>query len=530
MNLPGLPGRELFLLGICVLLVAGCALDQSTSSSRDLARHSSVVPPLMSTVVPSASKSSTAADPEITQVSSAEGSQAPEPRKLPEDPASHQSPQSGDVVLVDFSTLLQLTPANNLQIAVAQERIQEAYADEQAANVLWLPSLRVGMTYNHHEGTLQETGGRVFDVSRSSLIAGGGVMAVGAGTPMLPGVSLNVPLSDVFFQPRVATAIARAREARATVTTNETLLRVAQGYLDLLGALQEKAVAMETAQKAEELAKLTASFARSGQGPQADADRAKTELTIRQNAIAQAEERAKVASLRLAELLRFSPNVTLFPKEASLVPMELTSPQLETRELVAQALGSRPELAENRQLVQEAVLRLRREKAAPFIPSVLLGVSYGGVGGGFGGSINNYRDRFDVDAGLFWEVRNLGLGEQAARRRAQSRLQQSQLRELEQMDRVAREVTEAAAQARIRKRQIHLAQQGVKVAQDALRRDLERIREGQGLPIEPLQSLRALDQAQRELLRTILRFNQAQFQLYWALGWSSTAIDPTAQP
>lgn len=458
-------------------------------------------------------------------ITQAYASQTPPPlvqMEVPRPVTTNAPPKAGDVLLVDFSALLGMAPGNNLQIALAQERIQEAYADELAANLLWLPSLRVGMTYNHHEGTLQETGGRVFDVSRSSLIAGGGVMAVGAGTPMLPGVSLNVPLGDVFFQPRIAEAISRAREASASVATNETLLQVAQGYLDLLSAFQEKAIAVEIAGKAEQLAKLTASFARTGQGSRADADRAQTELTLRKNAIDLAEERARVASARLAEILRLAPELKLMPKEAHLVPLELAPVQLPLRELIALALSNRPELVENRELVHEAVLRLRREKVSPFVPSVLLGMSYGGFGGGSGRSLDSYKDRFDLDAGLFWEVRNLGWGEHAARRRAVSRLEQSQIRELQQMDRVAREVNEAKARVTLRKRQIAVAQQGTRVAQDALRRDLGRIREGQGLPIEALQSLRALDQAHREVLRTIISYNRAQFELHWSLGWPGT--------
>ena len=83
-------------------------------------------------------------------------------------------------------------------------------------------------------------------------------------------------------------------------------------------------------------------------------------------------------------------------------------------------VSDRPELAEQKHLVCEAVERLRREKFAPLVPSVLLGMSYGGMGGGLGSSIVNSSDRWDADAVAFWEVRNLGLGERAARNESSS--------------------------------------------------------------------------------------------------------------
>jgi hypothetical protein len=46
-----------------------------------------------------------------------------------------------------------------------------------------------------------------------------------------------------------------------------------------------------------------------------------------------------------------------------------------------------------------------------------------------------------------------------------------------------------------------------------------RIRAGEGLPIEVLQSIHALDQARREYLRAVVDHNEAQFRLHRALGW-----------
>jgi outer membrane protein TolC len=211
--------------------------------------------------------------------------------------------------------------------------------------------------------------------------------------------------------------------------------------------------------------------------------------------------------------------VPVRPAESTIVAIELVAPETPPRELVATALSTRPELGESRALVAAAVEALHREQYAPLVPSILLGVSESGFGGGQGGRVDNFHDRFDFDAMAVWQVRNIGLGELAAKDEAGARLRQARHRDIEVMNRVAREVVEAHAQVRARREQIPRAELGVKAATDSYRRNLERIRGGQGLPLELLQAVQALDQAQNELLRATADYSEAQFRLYRALGW-----------
>lgn len=446
-----------------------------------------------------------------------------EPRTVQE--ALHPPVVSDDIALepttidLDLTGALAMAAGQNPHIAFAAARYREAYARLESARALWLPSIRAGVSFNHHDGTLQATDGEVLDASRSSLQTGLGVRAVGAGSPTVPGVVAEFHASDTVFQPKIAGYAASARDAAATATTNDTLLATALAYLDLLRATQQQRIAEETRENAEKLADLTVTFARTGQGPQADADRTQTELVRRLNDVSRARESTRVASARLAELLSLDPSMEIHPQEPTIVPIDLVSYELPTAELVATGLVNRPELAEAQSLVCEAVNRYRREKYAPLLPSVLLGISQGGFGGGFGSNIDNYRRRFDFDAVVYWELRNFGFGERAKRDATWSQYDQARALQASMMDRVAREVVEAHAQVKARKGQIEVAEAGVKSATDSYKRNLARIREGQGLPIEVLQSLQALDDARREYLRTLADYNEAQFRLQRALGW-----------
>ena len=420
---------------------------------------------------------------------------------------------------LDLTQALAMAGGQSPQIAFAAARYREAYARLQSARVLWLPSIRAGASFNHHDGVLQASEGDVIDVNRSSLQAGMGVRAIGAGSPAVPGVVAEFRAADAIFQPRAAAHAASARQSATQAATNDTLLATALAYLDLLRAIQQVRIAEATRDNAQNLADLTATFARTGQGPQADADRAQTELVRRQNDVSRAREAAEVAAVRLAEVLSIEPTLKIVIQESTVVPIDLVSPEAPAPDLVATGLANRPELSEAQSLVCEAVSRYRREQFAPLVPSVLLGISQSGFGGGRGSEVDDFRGRFDFDAAVYWELRNAGLGERAKRGETRAQLDQVRALQARLMDRVAREVLEAATQVRARRKQIELAESGVQSATHSYERNLARIRQGEGLPIEVLQSLQALDEARREYLRTMADYNEAQFRLQRALGW-----------
>ena len=420
---------------------------------------------------------------------------------------------------IDLTTALMMTTGQNPQVAFARARIEEALAQVDRANALKLPSLRAGINYNKHEGRIQDVAGNVIETSRGSFFSGLGANAVGAGSPAVPGIVSQFHFADAIFQPKIAQRTACARQAGALATTNDQLLATAIAYTELIRAEQELSVSNEIVIRAQQLEETTSAFEKAGEGLASDYDRARTELALRRNEQARAEEASAVASARLAEIIRWNSDQRLLPSESQLVPIELVTSVGTQQELVALALSNRPELSESRHLVGEAVERLRRESHAPLVPSVLLAASYGGLGGGLGGNLTNYGDRFDADAVAFWEVRQLGLGERAAQREARSRISQARMRELATMDRIAREVKESQAQIHARRKQIELTKDAVLAATGSYEKNWDRIRNGKGLPIEVLQSIQALASAQREYVRAVSDFNVAQFTLQRSLGW-----------
>lgn len=415
---------------------------------------------------------------------------------------------------------LSLVAGRNPRIAAASARYREAYANYESAQVLWLPNINAGVSYNHHDGPLQASNGTIQSVSRSALQSGLGTFATGAGSPVVPGLSAQFDLADAYFNPTIEARTSAAARSGITITTNQTLLDTALAYIEMMRASQDYLIAEETLANSTKLAELTSDFAEAGEGPQSDADRSKAEESRARNALTQARERREVASIRLVELLRLDPGVRLIPQEGSLIPLDILPVEAVTSDMVVTALSNRPELAESADLVAAARERMQREKYGPFIPSVILGVSQSGFGGGRRGTIGNTDGRFDLDMGVYWQLENLGFGTRARQNRSRAGLDRMMAEQVQVMDRVARQVNEAGTQVQARRPQIEVAQEGITYAEAAVKRDFERIKEGEGLPIEALQSIRLLAEARREYLRAVAEYDQAQFQLQWALGWS----------
>ncbi len=440
---------------------------------------------------------------------------------LPHGAAPTASPSAYEI---DLPSVMAMSNASHPLVAFMQWRVHEAEAQSQRAEMLWLPSLRAGVNLNKHEGRIQDVAGNVINTSRGSLYAGAGAQAVGAGSPAVPGVFANFHLADAWHQPEIAEHERSARHFAATAAEHETWLQAALGYTELLRAHQERAIAGDVVAQLEELERITGDYARTGQGLKSDHERAQAELAIRRNDVLRANESVQVASARLAQQVRLDPTFDLQPRETVMQPLPLSTGSLPRQQLVADALACRPEAAESRHWVTQAVSRLQREKSAPWLPSVLLGLSYGGLTGGLGSDFTNSGGRFDGDVAAYWELRQFGFGEKAARDEAHARVEQAKWREVSLLDRIAREVVEATAQVESRRQQIAQAETAVAAAQRSYEQNRERIRNAQGLPIETLQAIQALGQARREYLRCVADFNTAQLTQQRALGW------PTGKP
>src|SRR5262249_34349413 len=144
---------------------------------------------------------------------------------------------------------------------------------------------------------------------------------------------------------------------------------------------------------------------------------ARTHGLLWQNELEIAREAAAEASSGLARLLRLDQSVHLETPSAPMELIVLTPVDADVNALIAVALTQRPDLIAQNSAIGAADARVRQEIVRPWLPTLAVGFSGGGFGGG-----SNQQDlgvssffervgtRTDFDALAFWQVQNLGHG------------------------------------------------------------------------------------------------------------------------
>jgi outer membrane protein TolC len=484
--------------------------------------------------------------------------------------AEGAAPDKRPSLPIDFPTALRLTLTSNLDIAQAREVVNQARARQQAADVTALPNFNLGSAYNQHEGNISKTEGNIIKANRDSLFVGGGP-------------SLLFQTTDAIFLPLVARQLSAATQAGRQRITNDTLLLVADAYFNVLRARRRMARIGETLEFLTSERPAVARGQSKGMLPlvravvelggkealRSDLARVEVEVLRRREELAGAVQDWYVATAELARLLRLDPETPLEPVEDFRYPLPLPGEEWSYRpldELVSIALMNRPELAENRALVQAALDRVRAAKYRPFLPNVALNYAWGDYGGGpdlnpslvlppatkggpprvvaqpgFGpsGQLHHVAPRTDLDVSLFWRLQNLGFGNLAEKREQEALHRQALLRQLQVQDRVITQVVQTLEQVQGWRERLSITRTALFDANGApagpvfrsLRLSFERIQGGEGRPLEALDSIRSLSDTLEAYGQAVTDYERSRFQLLIALGMPPAGfIDPSKMP
>ena len=153
---------------------------------------------------------------------------------------------------------------------------------------------------------------------------------------------------------------------------------------------------------------------------------------------------------------------------------------------------------------------------------MIVGFSAGTFGGGSNlassGVYGSFAARSDLDVVAYWTLQNMAVGNRAIINAAAARYRISNLEEVAVLNQVRMQIASAYARAQARFAQIAINEQAIRTGEQGFREDLFRIQGGQGLPIEVLNNLRLLARARMAYLASIIDYDQAEFELYVALG------------
>lgn len=465
------------------------------------------------------------------------------------------------VLPIDLQSALCLAQTANLEIAQAREFVNVVQAAQLRADVLVLPNLTLGTNYVHHEGQIQRTEGNIVTVNRDSLWMGGG-----------PQMTWNS--AEALFAPLVARQVTQASIAGVVRVTNDTLLQVADAYFNILRARRRLARTEEVLDyltdprpaasrgNAKGLLPLIRDVVEVGgkDAFRSDLERVRVEVFRRQDERRGAIQDLEVATAELARLLHIDARTPLWPVEDYRTPLPLPGEPWYHQPidvLVAAALNNRPELAENRALVQAAAERVRLAKWRPLLPSFAGNFGYGDFGGGpnanqvvkidpktgegkvttvpgFGpsGRILHFKNRSDFDAAIFWQLKNLGLGNKADVRENQALVNQANIRQLQIHDRVVAQVVQTREQLDGWWDRLQIARTSLLdgsgepqgPAYLSIRLNFERIRGGEGRPLEVQDSIRGLADMLDLYYQAVTDYERSRFRLLIALGMPPESI------
>ncbi len=436
---------------------------------------------------------------------------------------------------IDLSSALRLAGVQNLALVVAQQRVEYAVALQQFAAAQILPTLNLGGNYDSHTGTLQQDPGNMLTVNRSAMYVGAGANAVGSGTVQIPGLVYSLNLSEAIFGYLVTRQDTRQAQFDRRAVDNNVLRVVSLAYTDLLRASGLRALAVLARNDTGEIARLTADYAKTGEGRPADANRAATEFARRDQELQEALAAEAQASHALVELLNLDPLLRLVPLQSQVVPQPVVPTQMPLSELLAVAASTAPNcrLAARRFAVpssswtEPASCRFRRPCSWASAAARSAAAATSAPARGSRDSATSATGPISTSRS-YWSLRNLGVGNKALIDAAHARLHTSELQELDVLDTVRDEVVTAYVQALAWLAQVKWHAQAVRSGEQAAKEDLIRVRGRQGLPIELLDSVRQVIEARRDYLNAIIDYNRAEVRLYVAIG--NPPADMLARP
>jgi outer membrane protein len=425
---------------------------------------------------------------------------------------STQPPAADSTYPIDLATTLRLSGAQNLDVQLARNAVDEAHANYASAVERFLPALVPSASYLRHAGRDQRVEGPLLDVSKHSDTVGAYLTA-------------QIPVGDAIFTALQTHQLVTAADAGETAQERDSGLAAAQQYFDLVSARalvdvvsQALSISQSYEQQLNEAVRIGIAFKGDAFRVQAQTQRLQLDLT-------RAQERQRLAAARLAQTLHLDPLVELIPAEREPAPLALSGISASPKELIRTALENRPELARSAALIAAAEQARRGALYGPLIPTIG-GQAFGGEfnGGGDvkvnGVTANGGGPRQDYSVGLSWKIGPGGLFDWGRIRANGAKLTAAELSDERLRDQIGTEVVNGYTQVQSLFEQLRVARLNVNAAEETLRLTRHRKELGVGVVLEDIQAQQELLKARSDLVTIVTELNQQQYALLHNVGAS----------
>jgi outer membrane protein TolC len=406
---------------------------------------------------------------------------------------------------IDLATALRLAGAQNLDVQLARNAVDEAHANYASAVERFLPSLVPSASYLRHTGRDQAVDGSVVDVPKHSDTAGAYLTA-------------QIPVGDAIFTALQTHQLVAASDAGATVQERDSGLAAAQQYFALVStrALVDVvndalSISLSYEQQLNEAVRIGIAF-------KGDAFRVQTQTQRLQLDLTRAKQQQRLSAARLVQTLHLEPLLELIPAEREPAPLALADLSTSPAEMIRTALENRPELARSTALIAAAEQSRRGAIYGPLIPTIGGQAFAGEFNGGPGDTTANGGLRQDYMVGLSWKIGPGGLLDWGRIRASDAKLTAAQLSDEKLRDQIRREVADGYTQVQSLFEQLRVARLNLNFAQETLRLTRHRKELGVGVVLEDIQAQQELLKARSEYVVIVTQLNQQQYSLLRSVG------------
>ncbi len=418
---------------------------------------------------------------------------------------SHTNKTGTNFYTIDLPTALRLASAQNLDIQIAREKLNEARANHTSAMAQFFPWLSPGVSYRRHDNLIQTVEGKLIDVHKQSYA---------------PGATLGaqVDLGDAIYKSLAAKQQVNVAEHAFAAQRQETTRAAAQNYFALLFAQAAIRVAEESVQISTNYEGQIREVVSAGLTFKGDELRVKIQSERNRLSLRQSEEQRRTAAARLAQTLHLDPAVELVAENSELMPLTLFATNVSLGSFLAQASSMRPELKQSRASIAAAEKTKQGAVYGPLIPSVGAQVFAGGLGGDSSAGPSRFGEQEDYFVGVSWKIGPGGLFDFGRTRAAESRLKTVELSATKMDDEIWRQVVEAFVRVESLRDQIASAKKILTSAEESLRLAGLRREFAVGVVLENIQAEQDLTRARFDYLKAIADYNSAQYALSFAVG------------
>lgn len=406
---------------------------------------------------------------------------------------------------IDLPTVLRLAGAQNLDVQLAAEKLNEARANEDATLWQFFPWIAPGVGYRAHDGRIQDVQGNMLDTNKQSYTAG-------------PSLVAQLDLGDAIYKRLAAKQITKAAEHGSAAQRLHSVLTAAEAYFDLAKAHASVRINRESVQVSQEIRDEITRGVEVGVAFKGDQLRAETQLHRSELSQKQAEEQRRVAAALLAQVLHLDGTMSLVPREDDAVPMKLSPTDGRLDKVLADALSQRPELKQGAALTDAGKVGVRGAKYGSLVPTLGAQAFAGGLGGGRGGDTGSFSASEDYQVTLSWRIGPGGLFDTSRIHQAQSKAAQAEIGLAKVRDEVIRQVVENYERVKLLRAELNVAKQAVNAAEETLKLARGRKEFAVGVVLETLQSEQDVTRAKLDYINTMMELNKAQYRLKAAVG------------